>query len=332
MEIHNQHSRDMSGIDRKRGYSTKRQRSELARKTRENRRRALRWVAGAAITGTGLFIAHQAGIFDPFLGKPEVLTGEIDQTKRLLFKWDEELDRNSQLREKYLNQTKDLAIIYFSRQMGYDPQGFKDRVDLVSRGDFVNKFAAAQCEEPEKNVAGFFNPLEDKTYVNKNDPGFMQSSHNLKRLFIVITHELFHLAPPKKQYSEPIQALKVPKPVVSQKGLASYSLSERNPQCLATFGTFLEEAVVQDATSRLTFLLGFEIPGAEHRRLTRAYRERVLVLYGGNHRELLAYQQKSDSEGFFRSVGERIESVPGKDKASLGAEYLIQELGSIKFN
>lgn len=313
----------MKSPESPRSHLTKRQKQELDNKARlaKDRRKAIRWIAGAIAVGLGLTTASQTGILEPLF--KEKLTGDVNQTKNLLYKWDEELKYNPQEREKYLRQSRDLAIAYFSRQMGYEPQSFQNRVELLGRKEFFEKYTDNTCNQETEFVPAFINVLDDKAFINKDDKGFAQSSDNLKRVFFATTHELFHLAPPRKHYAEPIRALKIPKPVTYEKGLAAYSLPDSNSECLTVYRTFLEEAVVDDATLRLIFPLSFNVPTG-HGNLSQIYRQEVLKLYGGNHGELLGYHQRSDAEGFFRSIGEKIGGPGVMDASTLGSDYLVR--------
>jgi len=315
----------MRGPESQEHRPTRRQKRDLANQARfaKERRRTIKLIAGGVIAGTGLAVGYQTGIFESFFGRVEESSGEVNQTKNLLFRWDGELKLNPKERENYFRRTKDLAITFFSRQMGYDPQMFQSRVELTGRKEFFEKFTVFQCQQEDETVPGFVSVLDDKAFINKDDKGFSQESDNLKRFFAVITHELFHLAPPKKHHAEPISVLKISKPVTYEKGLTAYSLPEPGSQCLTIYRTFFEEAVVDDATSRLTLSLGFTVPTG-HEELNQRYRQGVLSLYAGNHRELLGYQQRSDAEGFFRSVGEKIGGQEIKDASILGSDYLIR--------
>lgn len=311
----------MSSPERER-ILTRKQKRMLANQAREReaRRRAIKWIAGSVVAGTTLLVASQCGILETLLGKEE-LSGEMNQTRELLNKWTQEFKRTPQDKEKYLAKIRDLAIAYFSKQMGYQRERFQNRVEFLNQKQFVEKMTEqGRCGGKEDNPA-FTWVLDDKAYVNKEDKRIVQEREPLKYAFVAIVHELIHLSPPRKDHGETIRIKKIDVPVRYEKGLAAFGLPAGS-QCSTIFREVLEEAITQDATSRMVLPLGITMSGG-HEPVAQIYRREVLKFYGGDHRELLGYHQNSDSEGFFNSIGRKLDPR-SQDPYTLANDYLIR--------
>lgn len=249
-------------------------------------------------------------------------SGEVEQTKTYLAKLRKEVKGAfGILPKEYFPQIADLAIAFFSRQMGYDRRRFEGKITLLDSGSYFEKIKefmecgneATVIDDP-KNIPMFTEFSGDKIYVNAQFKNYNQ----VHETFGTFLHELHHAAPPprwdeeKKAYTKGL--------IVLKKGS---SLATSGKECLLGYeGGEEEEMVVQDSTKRLLALVAFSSYQAPSVYM-EAYRRNVLdSLYGGDHRELLAYQQQSRPADFHRSIGAKLGEIDNKKQVERGVVFM----------
>lgn len=255
-------------------------------------------------------------------------SGEADETRSYLLKWDNEIQKDSNKLKEHLPQIASLAISYFSRQMiemfpqrqaDYDKKRFENAFIFLNTEDFLNKQKISRCNEPpDMRILGFADVADDKVvYVNRN---LIFDSNPVSQYFLTMLHELQHLAPPKKSYSPEINFAGIPEPISYERGLIAFardnSLSIINGrECVVRYRHQIEEAVAEHSALELLSRVGFNIRwSSAYDQFVKDYEQKVIIpLYGGDHKELLDYQQQTKPNDFFRSIGRKVMGGPAEE-------------------
>lgn len=237
--------------------------------------------------------------------------------KMLIEQWEKEAAKNPGKTSLYTERIVDLAVDVFCDEMGYSKESLKSRISILEKSDYVKKLT--ECGEKfNPNVFTVTDLFENKAYFNK-EPGFFIDRPHVYMIFMGAIHELFHLAPERKTVGQNIY----------RKGLLEIH-KEGSKQDRCSFRNYFiefEETVVQDAAERLVLkTLGFQIKEgrSKYDELVVLYRRHILSFYGGDdvYKELLSFQQKSDLEGFFQSIGIKLGGKNQLEQIGFGKAHL----------
>ncbi len=305
---------------------SKRERKRQAKITR----RRLFGLSLVAVIGLPLAAAIYANRA-AFLGqrKEEEFTGEADQTKAYLKKWEDEVKGLPELPEEYFPKIADLATAFFSRQMGYDKERFKNNIVFQNEDEFSTIAYDKSCNDIPSPAVGASTPIDKEKIAYIRKKRINKANSPLLTAFSYVLHELHHVSAPLEKYDPPIQIIGLDKPVSYKRGLLAAVLrdGEKNTpekECidLYTYRINLEEAVVQDSTDRLLLLLEIAM-SHDYKEWVSLYRDSVLNrFYNGDNKELLSYQQKTQSSSFFQSVGEKLGIKEPHEQIDAGDNYL----------
>lgn len=295
---------------------------------------------GAAFVGLSALVTLGLVNYQSYFGirkekKEEEFSGEIEQTRAYLKKWEEETRLAAErakgfneFPEEYFPKIADLATAFFSRQMGYDRKRFEDSIFFLNENEFSTIAYDKSCDDIPSPAVGASTPInEEKIYIRKKR--ISEAKSPLLTTFSYILHELHHVSAPLEKYNPPIQVTGLDKPVSYKRGLLAAILrddekntSEKECLDLYTYRINLDEAVVQDSTDRLLLLLGIAM-SHDYKEWVSLYRDNVLNrFYNGDNKELLSYQQKTQSSFFFQSVGEKLGVKEPHEQIDAGDNFL----------
>lgn len=321
--------------------SRARRQYDRALQSQQLRRRVFLVTGGSVGAAVGVGAAFGPRVWDIFSKKdePEPFSGEVEETRQYLAKWEAEVARNPNAVETYFPKIRDLAIAYFTnrmnsyieRDMNPRMRDIKNKILFLPEGEYVKKidrFCVEREFVPGANTPAFHSVAESTIFLNKD---YYLKNKSVTLVFVDMTHELHHAAPLRKTYTPPIRVLGMPEEVIAEEGLTAIVTYEKG-DCSTVAGRRIEieEIVVHDSTMRMVGELGLQIPAGPYDRNVSRYRTMVLApLFGGDFRELLGYHQATEPDKFFQSIGQRIQ--PGtslEEQLFAGTEHILRFIQS----
>lgn len=230
--------------------------------------------------------------------------------------------------EEIAPQVGELAVEYFSQEMGYDARSYQGRLHFLRDGDYKKRMRETGCiERPsDESQIAFVHALLPDMFFNLN--AHLEISRNrAQMLFQSILHELFHVSAPTLVNTETT-------PQTKTKGLL---ILQPNPEkskpgdiCHDTLAFPLEEAIVTDATDRMLQKLGLKKMLPDHDKDYKMWVERyrrgiIDKLFGGDHKPLLDLHQETRQQDFFSLIGQKL-GDPAGQAARVADEYTYQVL------
>lgn len=266
---------------------------------------------------------------------PETLLPENQVIAQTLAHFNEEIAKNPNKFKELAPQIGLLAVQFFSKEMQYDTKNYENKIHfledsefqktLLERSDCIempgieSKIATTTLKTHEIfiNLTSF--PYQGRTTLQA-DNGYY--------LFGALIHELLHASAVdslkdeggQQQWFRGVTAL-IPDPGNSRSGKLCYGREIERQR--------LEEAIVQEATDKLTMRLGFTVrPSQEYEMWVYRYKTGVLERFfdGKNNIPLKLHQQTNPNE-LFRIIGEKLGSRP-ELQVSQGQQYVFGLLAS----
>lgn len=308
------------------GKITRQKRSEFDRErnTIRSRRQELLQRRRTILKGTGLalggaitlsLVGPKAVEFlfgpDQNLGVPAEFTGEIEETREFLGVIDQMVGQDGKKLEKNLPIITSLATSFFCRQMQemfperkeeYQVGRFNSIFNFMSEGELKQK--KERCEEEDLDTAAFADHLTGTISIAPERISRLSRRNSLtKSSFVLSIHELLHTSAKLKEAGATI--LEEGERVDNKKGLTLYrrNLDAAKRDCYQSKWWQLEEVVVEHAALELAGRVTKVQGDSSYRQWVESYLRRILPRYNGRFEVLLAYQQKTDLDGFLASVG-----------------------------
>ena len=251
---------------------------------------------------------HPSRTLTPEPIKPEYL-GLANQLRQL----DQEVSRNPQDFKELAPKIGALAVEMFCKEMGYNPQNYEGRVSYLWNDEYqkaLREGASCIITQDELSVG---RASIDKNAVSINldmvlyasiTTQVLQESPGLN-LFGAVIHELIHASAP---------LIPDPESPTGLDKLRGLGILKPNPQnnkgdltCYDSFRSYLEEAVVEDATDRIQLKIGVGGVAPDYAVWIQRYRQGIVDrFFNGDNKPLLRLQQQSNSSAFFTLIGEKL--------------------------
>lgn len=256
-----------------------------------------------------------------------VFSGNRDETKMLLNQWARETSNRPDKVGEYLPNTAKLAIAYFSSEMSsilpnrkqqYDEFKNRAKVELLDEESFFSKLSQCNASVDRTGLTAV-DIHDEKTIILNREPPLQ--ARRIDSYFIVILYSSFLLSPPRKEYPNGKHIKDIPEPVRYERGLVAFSEQPKS-NCGNLYRLQIEGAVAIHSTRELLRRIGLNlIPGSIYNEIAEKYQNQIIIpLYGGNFAELLEYQQETNSDEFFRSIGKKLNgnSLSSQEQLDLG--------------
>ena len=249
-----------------------------------------------------------------------------------LLRYNQEIKRNPKIFSEIAPKIGSLALQYFNKEMGYNPDKYQGKFYYLWNDDYRERIQQDTCiETVDDNDYASVSASSGRQDILFNLTNILyknRSSNDLEELpvltlFGVSLHELVHAtAPLISSYDNNGNSLPQKK-----RGVVWYQPSKDDIRqyliCYDVGRMELEEAIAHDATTRMLQPLGIELAvTGEYVSWVKKYRKEVVnKLFAGNHRPLLKLHQQSDQGGFFSLVGQKL-GAPEDRALNVGSEYL----------
>lgn len=346
--------RHLTRKERRQQAREARKHTEVTQIQRVGRRRAFKWIGGAVLAAAGLAAASQTpqgrsvieAITQSSQPKGE-FSGGVEETKQTIQQLQKEINEGKRTFEGELKRIVDLTASYYSSEMQqmfparreqYNRQAIKGKVMLLTQDEYLK--SAAECKEIKSDTAER-NPLvtislKGIIHVNKD---YYARRKNVGLMVHDLIHEFHHLTAVLKEKPRGTRVLGIPEEITHEKGLGALSrVKPDSDNCVNVNRASMEEPVVEDSTLRMSEKIDIKLAPDEmaYARSVSAYRS-VLVNppvaaggFGGDHRELLNYQQITEPDLFFGSIGKRrFPQVASRDEQiRLGTFFAIQNFST----
>lgn len=318
---------------------------EVNERFKKDRRKVLIGL-GAGIS-SAIFAAEAPNIVNSLffssspMDKEQNFTGEIEQTKDLIHKWNNEIGLNPDKYFRYAPQISNLAAVYYSRQM---TRMFPDLAERYNTDLLKNRFRfystnmyekGSKC--PEDN--DFVSPAstDADTKIISISPEKLINSARFKNEitlthFLVSIHELIHSTTKRRS---PTGSIIVKDTELLRRiqiafigGLKLFEGDPNKPddKCGASWWWEVEETVDEHATTDLVSKVGIKNKESRYMPWVNAYQSQVInPLFSGRYQELFKYQQESDIDNFMSTIGGRIigENAPIEEKIARATHLVV---------
>lgn len=327
----NQEGAPISRKDIKKRPKLTREQLANQKRNQENRRNILK--AGLGILGLTATGGLAKILTSQNSGERTPVTDEAAYYQDRLKTLNQELSKNPAVFKEIAPRIGDLAIQYFSKEMGYDQKRFLGKIYYERDNQFMQRLQTLSgCittnmidDDVAKQVTGTHEIIVnlDKIFNNSDQNGALNPS---VALFGAVIHELLHAAPPilsiPGQESNRFRnhGFSLLRPDLSGSATPGY-------ECTNSSRTQLEEAVVQEATARMTNKIGLPYPSdAEYDLWVNRYRDGILnKFFNGDNKPLLALHQQSQPDELFRTIGTKTGARP-EEALQKGEQYLLSVL------
>ncbi len=283
---------------------------------------------------------------EPVQTEPEKeYSGEIEETKGLLSKWNTEIGQDGKKLEKQAPHIVKLATKYFGKQMSsmfpekasdYSYDRLKNRVSLVSGQELDNKLVDISCGMATKvppDAEAVTDPSNAQINISPSKIARLNPKYRVTQyasgIFLTTLHELMHSSVTRTRHTPPVLLFGHNMPVDIEVGLDGFAinrgLSARyKKECLMSSQSLppIEELVVEDAAMELASLVGAENQNSRLIYENSKYREKIRSLFGGDYKELLRYQQFSNIEGYLVAVGSKLGGVNRQDQMARAGQHI----------
>lgn len=302
-----------------------------------------------AATGVGRNILQLLGSSEP--EREQEFSGEAEDTRKKIQALQQEVSEGKKTFKEQIPHITDLSVAYFVSEM---QKMFPERKDQYNRVTIKNKIRFFDnkgyiddkkgCGQNNSGVDPMSSPPH-KEYMRVNQDYYLERK-GLEIVQIMVhdfLHEFHHLVSPLKERAIGTRVLGVSEPITHEKGLTAFVLKPGD-QCGGTFSRgSIEEPVVEDSALRLSEKIGFipiRIEDKAYADSVAIYRARFINPssdqggFGGDHRELLGYQQSTDPDLFFSAIGRRNYPavVDKQELIRLGTALVIRTMPVVEYS
>lgn len=266
-------------------------------------------------------------------------TGEVEQTRQLLDRWNRNVGSDGRKLEEHMPRIVELAETYFTSQM---TQLFPEKAEKYKRENYKPIRILSESEFIKDNLAcGGVGPIAPaSTDPLSNDVTFtagrivknVNAKQDLvKSTFYGMLHELFHRASPRIEGSGGLYTSAFRERVVFRKGLKVYLENVQDPECEVTSWEELDETVIDHGTAHLAAKVGVSNRESGYRQGVALYQTQIIdQLFGGRFETLLGHHQDSDMDGFLAAVGAKVRpNLPYEHQAGVGSQILTRLIDGI---
>ncbi len=274
--------------------------------------------AGAGV-GLGLFHGAENGIPQEI----EPYSGEIEETKAFLDKWNQEVGADANKLEIFTPAIAHLATAYFSKQMS---EMFPERAEQYKKENFAStfrfysnsaKFDRENSCVAEENLA--FPAIADPItgvihFAPKKFAAVVSDKKNyVKTMFYVMIHELLHASAPFVRDESMLSIGDKLEQAQFKRGMKAYTHVETETpsghDCYRSIWGIVEETVVEHAALELARKVGADSANhSVYAPKVTAYRKWLHESFDDDFVSLLNFQQQTNIDGFFAFVGEKLVS------------------------
>lgn len=261
----------------------------------------------------------------------------IQYYKTQLDSLDQEIFKNPLAFKEIAPQVGQLAIKYFCDEMGYDPQRYAGKLFYEWYENYNSLYSEkANCVQTgnvSEDNAGFASYINPEIFFNLNAALYSDPKNKTLRsfpslaLFHYAIHELLHASAPTK-----ILEIKEHMPnkdvKMKQRGIGILIPREENSSdtgvCYSNARGPMEEAIVEDATQRMTAKLGAQTNTPNYDAWIQRYRTSVINrLFGGDHMPLLRLHQQTKQEEFFILIGNKLGYSDNQTAGQEGEKHML---------
>lgn len=292
-------------------------------------------LATAALVGTGI------GFYE--WSKPEEFSGEMEDTKRRLNSFRNEIGSDPQKLRANAQKIVNLASSYLSTQMQqifpqlkdqYEKNKIKSRYVILDEKGLEE--ASKSCGRVVTDDSGTFIGREDKIYISPEKSWKKNQNKNLAVdvFFRLAVHEGIHSLPVKRIFSQEYNIPNIKEHLDFAHGLSAYQIDKStdqfgNPCDLQVFH-MLEEAITEDTTVRLLTKLGGPIlMASNYINAVNDYKQHLLPLLQNDYRNGLLFHQTSNPFGFFKEIGKGLGETDPEWQAAAGINFTQQYINDL---
>lgn len=220
--------------------------------------------------------------------------------------------RNPNDASAYAVQIANMAADAFCEDLGCDPNEFRNRIEFQNNEVYRKTYEeGSACKTRLSSYKVAYTNSQNRIYANLDELVYADPSKTriredaAQQIFEMSVHEKHHARTKRVPHVAPKVTTK---DLIADKGVLSFYVDTQDSKpgqvCERIIRVGLDEAIVQDSTIRVLFKRNIKPAINAYPEHVKVYRDKLIGLFRGDHREPLLIQQSSRPPELSRRVGE----------------------------